>query len=59
MDSAKEKRVEIAYLGAGKYLVKATSTDFKKAEKALNNVVEAISKQMKTSQGIVSFEKAE
>ena len=57
--SAKEKSVSIVYLGAGKYQIKAFSTDFKKAEKSLNNAVEEISSQLKSLGGTAEFERTE
>ena len=52
-----KKKVELIYEGSGKYLIKATSTDYKSAEKLLKNVSDEISSEIKTTNGKFEFEK--
>ena len=53
------KSVEIFYEGSGRYDIRATSTDYKRAEKLLKNVSDEIISQASSMGGKASFEKAE
>ena len=56
---ATSKKVEVFYSGGGKFALKATGTDFKEAEKNLNNAAEAATEAMKESNGEAKFERSE
>ena len=49
--------ISISYLGSGKYLLKATSYDFKISEKEINNVAEKIIGFVESKGGEASFKK--
>ena len=51
----KSDKVEIKYLGAGKYSVSLKATDYKEAEKTLKQSVDAAIKFMEKSNGKASF----
>ncbi len=53
------KNVEIFYEGSGKYAVKATSTDYKSAEKLLKSVSDEIISVASAEGGKAEFEKVE
>ncbi len=53
------KNVEIFYEGSGKYDIRATSTDYKKAEKLLKSITDEIISQAASAGGKAEFEKAE
>ncbi len=55
---AKQKgaEIEILYLGSGKYLLKATSPEFKTSEKVLNSAAEKVIDFVKSKGGDASFE---
>jgi len=50
---------ELLYLGAPKYQLRIVSDDFKKAEKAMESVVEAITARGKEKHAVVEFAKLE
>ena len=58
-DSQKQGKVELNYLGSGKWDLRATSNDFKSAEKALNTVAETLENLLKAESGKSVFEKIE
>lgn len=51
--------IEVSYLGSGKYLLKATSHDFKVAEKAINETAKKVVKSIESNGGEASFEMEE
>ncbi len=53
------KKVDLLYEGSGKFLLKATSTDYKSAEKILKDVSDEIIASAKSSGGKAEFEKIE
>ena len=58
-DSQKSSKIELNYTGSGKWDLRATSNDFKSAEKALNAVAESIESLLKSESGKASFQKTE
>lgn len=50
-------KVDILYFGSGHYLIKATSTDYKSAEKLLKDVSEHAIKDAESHKGKASFER--
>ncbi len=54
---ANDTEVSISYLGSGKYLLKASSHDFKVAEKAMNSAAENITEFIKSHGGTADFQR--
>lgn len=52
-----DARVNIFYIGSGKYMVKVSSFDFKAAEKTLRTAVDAATEFMRRAKGSVVFSK--
>ena len=55
----KNSKLEVFYSGSGRYVIKATSFDFKLADKALQSYVEKATALMLASHGKAKFEKTE
>lgn len=51
------KDVKIIYLGAPRYMITVEGEDYKICEKKLKNVIESVTKSIKKSNGLVSFER--
>ena len=54
-NAQESNEVDIRYRGSGKYALKIISTEFKKAEKILEKVSEAVIKHMEKQKGKVTF----
>jgi len=54
-----DKGAQLAYLGAGKYLITVKSHDYKEAEKKIGKIADAAMEALKKQGGEGSFEKAE
>ena len=55
--SSHDAEVDLSYAGAGKYLLKVTSFDYKVAEKVLKEVSENAVESIRSAKGKGSFEK--
>jgi translation initiation factor 2 alpha subunit (eIF-2alpha) len=49
--------IDISYLGSGRYLIKATSHDFKAAEAAMNAAADGIASFVSSRGGEASFQR--
>ncbi len=58
-EKLKGKKIELFYSGGGKYALKATASDFKKAEKELNEAAAMVVETVKASDGEANFERAD
>ncbi len=58
-NAKKDAGVALLYLGSGKWMVKASSTDYKQAERVLREVAESVSTALSKAKGEASFEKME
>lgn len=56
---SKETAIDIFYLGSGRYLLKASSHDFKVAEKAMNSAANRVLEFIKSHKGEVGFERVD
>ncbi len=56
--AADEGKVEIFYLGSGKYMLKVVSFDYKIGERVLKKVSDAAVESIKAAKGVASFAKA-
>lgn len=59
LELAVEKDGEVTYLGAPRYMVDVEADDFKKCEKKLKGIVDAVTQHMSAHGGTCTFEKRE
>jgi len=58
-ENADQNGVKILYIGAPKYRISVTASDFKSAEKTLKPILEDIQKQIEKNKGVFKFTREE
>ena len=58
-ENAEQNGVKILYIGAPKYRISVTASDFKSAEKTLKPILEDIQKQIEKNKGSFKFTREE
>jgi len=58
-EKTEQNSVKILYIGAPKYRIRVTASDFKSAEKTLKPILEDIQKNIEKNKGIFKFTREE